>query len=67
MSTTPVTWARATAVRASRTAAQAALAMLGAGAVDVLTVDWQALLSVSAGAALVSVLTSIVSTPPEVG
>lgn len=57
---------RATAIRAARTAAQTAVALLGAGAVDVLTVDWQAIASVSAGAALVSVLTSVATGLPEV-
>jgi len=53
-------WKRA-AERAIKTAAQTAVALLGAGAVDVLTLDWQALGSVAVGAALVSVLTSVAS------
>lgn len=56
-------WVRAAGVRAVRTAAQTAVALLGAGAVDVLTLDWQAIASVSAGAALVSVLTSLTGLP----
>lgn len=56
---------RATAVRAVRTAAQTAVALLGAGAVDVLAVDWQSIASVSAGAAIVSVLTSLATGLPE--
>lgn len=59
------TFAKAAAIRAVRTAAQAALAVLGAGAVDVLAVDWQAVASVSAGAAIVSVLTSLATGLPE--
>jgi hypothetical protein len=51
-------WARA-AERAVKTAAQTAVSLLGANAVDVLSVDWQQVASVSAGAAVVSVLTSI--------
>lgn len=47
--------------RAVKTFAQTLVALLGAGAVDILTIDWQARLSVAAGAALVSVLTSIAS------
>ena len=45
--------------RAIKTFAQTLVALLGAGAIDVLQVDWGQRLSVSAGAALVSVLTSI--------
>lgn len=50
-----------TAERAAKTAAQTAVALVGAGAVDVLTVDWQQVSSVSLGAAIVSVLTSVAS------
>lgn len=56
---------RAAAIRAARTAAQAALGVIGAGAVDVISADWQGIASVSAGAAVVSVLTSIVTGLPE--
>ncbi len=61
MFTTREFWRR-TCERAVKTAAQTAVAMLTAGAVDVLTVDWQQVASVSAGAAIVSVLTSLAST-----
>lgn len=54
---------RETIERAIKTAAQTALALLGAGAVNVLDVDWQNIAAVSAGAALVSVLTSVASLP----
>jgi hypothetical protein len=54
-------WARA-AERAVKTAAQTAVALIGANAVDVLAVDWAQLASVSVGAAFVSVLTSIAGT-----
>jgi hypothetical protein len=47
--------------RAIKTFAQAALATLGGGSVGLLTIDWPGLLSVSAGAALLSVLTSVVT------
>lgn len=56
-------WVHAALVRAVRTLAQAAIAVLGAGAVDVLTVDWQTVASVSAGAAIVSLLTSLTGLP----
>lgn len=58
--------ARAAAIRALRTAAQTALAVLGAGAVDLVHVDWAAVGSVAGGAALVSVLTSLATGLPEV-
>ena len=45
--------------RAVKTFAQTLVALLGANAVDVLHLDWMPLLSISVGAALVSVLTSI--------
>lgn len=45
--------------RAARTFAQTAIATLGAGAVDLLATDWVSVLSVSGGAAVVSLLMSI--------
>ena len=59
-------WARAAAVRAGKTVAQAAVAMLGTGAVGILEVDWLNVLSVSLMAGIVSVLTSLAGLP-EVG
>lgn len=53
--------------RAIKTACQSALATLGLGSVDVLAVNWVGVLSVGAGAALISVLTSIASEPVGVG
>ncbi|ACF34096.1 holin [Mycobacterium phage Boomer] len=47
------------AERAARTFAQTAIATLGAGAVDLMTTDWISVLSVSGGAAVVSLLMSI--------
>ena len=52
--------------RAVRTLAQTALATLGADRLDVVTVDWPAVASVAVGAAVLSILTSIAATPPEV-
>jgi len=52
-----------TAERAIKTFAQAAIAGLSANVVGVLDVDWVAIASVSALAALVSILTSIASAP----
>ena len=51
--------------RAIRTAAQTATVLRGAGQIDVLTVDWQNVASLSAGAALLSVLTSLALPPSE--
>lgn len=52
---------RDTAERAVRTFAQSALATMGVGAVNVLTVDWQGVLGVGAGAAVISLLMSLAS------
>jgi hypothetical protein len=47
--------------RAIKTVAQAAIAFLGSGSIGLFSMDWAGLLSVSLGAGLLSVLTSIVS------
>jgi len=47
--------------RAIKTVAQAALAVIGTGAVGVLAVDWQGVVSVAVMAGVVSVLTSVAS------
>jgi hypothetical protein len=47
--------------RAIKTFAQTAIATLGAGSVGLFSIDWAALLSVAGGAALLSLLTSLVS------
>lgn len=56
-------WLKDTVERAAKTFAQSLLATLGVGAVDILAVNWVGALSVSGGAALVSVLMSIGSEP----
>lgn len=53
-------WTNA-AERAAKTFAQAFLAMTGAQAFSVLNADWVSLLSVSIGAAVLSILMSIAS------
>lgn len=53
---------RAAAERAAKTFAQTLVVLLGAGSVDVASVGWAQALSLSAGAALLSVLTSVAST-----
>jgi hypothetical protein len=55
------TFAKDAAERALKTAAQVLLTFLGADLVDVLAVDWRKAASIAAGAALVSVLTSLAS------
>lgn len=45
--------------RALKTFAQTLVTLLGAGAVDLLAVDWVSGLSVAGGAAVVSLLTSV--------
>jgi hypothetical protein len=51
--------------RAVKTLAQAALAYLGTGTVGLLSIDFLTLLSVAGGAALLSVLTSVVTLSKE--
>lgn len=50
---------KATAERALRTFAQALAALIGAGAVNIIDIDWPASIGIAATAALLSVLTSI--------
>ena len=47
--------------RAVKTFAQAGLAFLGGGSVGLFSVDWIGFFSIAAGAALLSVLTSIIT------
>lgn len=51
----------ATAERAIKTFAQALIALIGTQMVNIVSLDWPQMLGASATAALVSVLTSIVS------
>ena len=52
-------------IRAIKTMAQTAVALLGTGAVGILDVDWVAVVSASALAGVVSILTSIATGLPE--
>ena len=54
-------WAIDVATRAAKTFAQALVGMLGAGAFNVIHVDWRTDLGVAAGAALVSVLQNVMA------
>lgn len=56
-------WFKAAGVRAIKTWAQAALGMLGTGAVGVLAIDWVSLVSVATVAAIASLLTSLAGLP----
>lgn len=58
-----IKWLKAAGLRAIRTFAQTAVAMLGGDMVGLMEVDWIAVLSVSATAAIVSLLTSIAGLP----
>ena len=51
--------------RAVRTAAQTAVALIGTGTIGILEIDWVAVLSASAAAGVVSILTSIATGLPE--
>lgn len=56
-------WVKAAGVRAIKTMAQAALAMLGGEQLGLLEVQWLAVLSVAALAGIVSLLTSVAGLP----
>ncbi|MFR7638249.1 MAG: holin [Allobaculum sp.] len=56
-------WFKAAGVRAVKTMAQSALAVLGSGMFGVLEVDWLNLVSVTIMAGICSVLTSIAGLP----
>jgi hypothetical protein len=56
-------WIKAAAIRAVKTVAQTAVSMLTGNMVGIVDVDWLAVLSVSAMAGIVSVLTSIAGLP----
>lgn len=57
------TWFKAAAVRAVKTMAQAALAVLGTGTIGLMEVDWLNLVSITLMAGICSVLTSIAGLP----
>lgn len=58
-----MTWLKAATVRALKTAAQAAIGVIGTGAIGLLQVDWMNVVSVAAMAAVISYLTSIAGLP----
>lgn len=56
-------WLRAAGIRALKTFAQAMVSMLSGEALGIMEVEWIAVLSVSAMAAVVSLLTSVAGLP----
>ena len=54
-------WVDYAGERAVKTLAQTAIATLGGGSIGLFTIDWASLSSISLGAGLLSVLTSIVT------
>ena len=60
-------WIVAAAVRAVKTAAQTAVALIGTNAVGITEVDWVAVGSAAALAAVLSVLTSVAGIPEVEG
>lgn len=56
-------WLKAALIRAIKTMAQTAVALIGTGAVGILDVDWIAVLSSSALSGILSILTSIAGLP----
>lgn len=60
-----MTWLKAAAIRAAKTMAQTALATIGTTAL-ITEVNWLVVLSATAMAGVLSVLTSVATTLPEV-
>lgn len=56
-------WIKAALVRAIKTAAQTAVALIGTNAIGITGVDWVAVASAAALAAIVSLLTSVAGIP----
>ena len=56
-------WVRAALIRALRTMAQAAIGVLGTGAIGLMQVDWLNVLSVALMGGVLSLLTSIAGIP----
>jgi hypothetical protein len=56
-------WLKAAGIRSIKTVSQTAVALIGTNAVGITEVDWLAVLSASALAGVVSLLTSIAGLP----
>ena len=59
-------WARAALIRSVKTGAQTLASLIGTGAVGILSLDWAQMLSVTATAMVLSLLTSVATGLPEV-
>jgi zinc transporter ZupT len=58
-----VRWLKAAGVRALKTGAQTLASLIGTGAVGILSLDWPQMISVTATAMVLSVLTSVAGLP----
>ena len=56
-------WIKAALVRAAKTAAQAAVTLIGADMVSIMSLDWVQILGACATMAVVSLLTSVAGIP----
>jgi hypothetical protein len=63
MSERDILWLKAAGVRAIKTGAQTLASLIGTGAVGILALDWPQMLSVTATAMVLSVLTSVAGLP----
>lgn len=63
MSEQDILWIKAAGVRAIKTGAQTLASLIGTGAVGILALDWPQMLSVTATAMVLSLLTSIAGLP----
>ena len=58
-----IKWWKAAGIRAAKTAAQSAIALIGTGAVSFTDLDWIQIASVAGVSAVLSILTSIAGLP----
>ena len=56
-------WFKAAGVRALKTFCQSLASMIGTGAVGIIDLDWQQMLSIAATATVLSLLTSVAGLP----
>lgn len=56
-------WLKAAGIRAVKTGAQTLVALIGTGAVGITELDWAKMLSVTATAVVLSLLTSVAGVP----